>query len=556
MDATYIIHEGKKYVELDDLLSAVSENKKLRQEYNHVLAENKSLRMKSDIDPLANVYRRSAAINIINNMLKSNTVCCALIVIDLDNFKQINDTFGHSFGDVIISSSASFMIDEVGNRGIIGRFGGDEFLIFLPDTTPEEAMQCANNIIHKISHLHNSMDNSFDLACSAGISYHTGKVTYKELFVKADKALYSAKQNGKHHAEIFSPEMLKLDGTGISYVGHQENSSPTDDVVSHAFEAASKAATTDEAVECLLTYISKHFNIQRIKILHADVEQDMISVIYDYNFSDDRDQRLKNNVGYYLHRDLINFRDIIPNRTAFPMMDIESSIFSQKFRKELCDTKDRFHIFYLNKTSDNNYSICCYESTLPTKYRSTDEYSSISEISSIVMVYADKVRHVSKHEKTLQEMLIRDKLTGVFTMSHFFEQSGLVRKLAFENNAHCYLIEINPLNMALFNHSFSYDDGDKLLKDIASSFENSGYKQLGIICHNYGRFYVLIRIEAEKKLVLNYAKQLLLDLIEKCGKKYPHFKMRFSLGITEVFQNEVLLYKMDDAKLKSEIIEL
>ncbi len=554
MDTSYIVHDGGKYVKLEKLVSAISENQKLKQEYEHALAENKALRMKSDIDPLANVYRRSAAIDIINNILKNNTACCALIVLDLDNFKQINDTFGHSFGDNVISTSAAFMIEEVGENGIIGRFGGDEFLIFLPDTTPEEAMLCANNIIQKISHSQDYYENSLNLACSAGIAYHTGSIPYKDLFARADKALYSAKQNGKRHAELFAPDMINLDGVGISYVDNQEHNNVTDEIVADAIEIASKASTTDEAVEMLLAHVNKHFNTERIKILHVDIEQDMVTVIYDYHFNND-DQRIKNNVGYYLHTDLVNFREAMPNRTAFPMIDVESSIFSQKFQKELCDTDDTYHIFYVNRTSDNNYSFCSYESSMPSKYRSEEEFHAISEISSIIMVYADRVRRVSKRERALQEQLITDKLTGVYTMGHFYEQSGLIRKLAFENTSHCYLIEVNPLRLADFNQAFSYADGDKLLKELTACFTHSEFKNRGIIAHNYGRFYVLIRTDADIEAVKNYARHRLLSLIKEYSNNFPKFKLRVSLGVTEVVQNEVLLQKIDDAKLSSEIVE-
>lgn len=556
MDSSHIIHNGSEYIKLDELKAQLLKHEILKQKYESIVSENRKLREKSEIDPLTKVYCRGAAIERINKYLASGTKSSALIVLDLDNFKSINDTFGHTYGDAIITTASECMHKIIGNHGIIGRFGGDEFLIFMPDADAKSAMKAADDIIEQIMVFEKKTDSKHPLACSAGVAIGTGRIKYGRLFSMADKALYSAKQNGKSHAELFVPEMDNMEGVCITYVEQEEScESVHGKIVSHAIEMASKAPTTDEAVKHLMTHIHENFSVARAKILAVDITQDMISVVYDYNFNINDTRRIKNTVGYYLHKDLITFRDSVPDRRAVRMEDIDDRDYSEKFRKEFRDSDSLQHLYYMNKTSDGNYTICYFESENPPKDWSNDDCAAISEIASIVMVYSDKVRNVSQRELVLQNMLVTDKLTGLFTLGHFFEQSGLIRKLAFENDLNCYVIYSNMHDTAVFNKKYSYDEGDALLKDYSNIYTNSDFKRLGIMAHNMGRFYSLIRTPDSIDSVFDAMTALIKKFIEDSKKKYPDFDFKFTIGITEVVQNEILLHKIDKARLTGSIIE-
>ncbi|MDO5398380.1 MAG: GGDEF domain-containing protein [bacterium] len=556
MENGSIFHEGSEYVKLDMLKSAMEEIKRLKHEYEYIVSENQKLRKRSDIDPLTQVYRRSAAIERINDLLKGRFKQCALIVLDLDNFKYINDTFGHVYGDTVITAAAEYMRSEIGNRGIIGRFGGDEFFIFIPGTDTGTAMNAANNIIKQIIEFGKHTHSRFPLACSCGVAVSDTPTKYGTLFSMADKALYSAKQNGKSHAELFVPEMSSIEGACITYIDQDEiNDNPSGEIVSLAIEMASKAATTDDSVHLLLAKIQDNFDIDRIKILAVDIVKDMISVVYDCNSNKSPTGRIKNTVGYYLHTDLIKFRDALPDRRTIRMEQIDDSIYSEKFRREFRDNDSLRHLYYLSKSVDGNYSICYFESSDPSKCWSDDDCRVISELASIAMVYADRVHRISQRELSLQHMLNTDKLTGFYTLGHFFEQSGLIRKLAFENNMHCYVLAANPHNMAVFNQIYSYDKGDMLLKAFALAFENSEFKQFSITAHEMGRFYMLIRSSADITTIEGYVANVIKSFINRFQPQYPDFKFSFSLGAAEVFQNDILLHMMDKAKLNSRIIE-
>jgi diguanylate cyclase (GGDEF)-like protein len=130
-------------------------------------------------------------------------------IIDVDDFKAINDNFGHLFGDEVIRFVADTLRTEVGNDGFVSRFGGDEFFVFLERIPTREALKNLLKVISKRLLLH--FDPKFKLTISVGVScYPKDGTTLEELFAKADKGLYIAKEKGKNRHIIYDPELHGL----------------------------------------------------------------------------------------------------------------------------------------------------------------------------------------------------------------------------------------------------------------------------------------------------------------------------------------------------------
>ncbi|MFJ7731027.1 diguanylate cyclase [Lysinibacillus sp. NPDC097231] len=154
-------------------------------------------------DPLTNVYNRATYIRKMENLLKKRKANQpGLLLIDLDNFKQVNDQFGHVEGDKILIETARILKQEVKKSGFVVRFGGDEFAIVLYDTNEEYMQQLANSILEKIRYLKygdNAINDKWSvLSVSMGgaICTKTDELE-KSLFERADTALYQSKNAGK-----------------------------------------------------------------------------------------------------------------------------------------------------------------------------------------------------------------------------------------------------------------------------------------------------------------------------------------------------------------------
>lgn len=168
-------------------------------------------------DGLTQVYNRSyfmeQSSKIVDEILV-NESSASLILFDLDHFKQINDTYGHETGDKVLSQVAKLVKDSLRPQDLLGRYGGEEFIILLPEMVEEDSYLFANTIRERISESFTSIDDlNISVTSSFGISTISAKKDDDSEPVKiaireADKALYAAKRNGRNNVQKYNVDML------------------------------------------------------------------------------------------------------------------------------------------------------------------------------------------------------------------------------------------------------------------------------------------------------------------------------------------------------------
>lgn len=160
--------------------------------------KNKQLAELAIRDPLTMLYNRAHLAEMINQQIKLkdryNTRSC-LIMIDIDDFKQVNDKLGHKLGDDILKSLSAVLIKCARDSDIVARWGGEEFVLLCPETDLDEAMLLAKRFQKTLSEIIN--DTLPKVTCSIGIAELHGKDSADEWFISADKAMYQAKAQGK-----------------------------------------------------------------------------------------------------------------------------------------------------------------------------------------------------------------------------------------------------------------------------------------------------------------------------------------------------------------------
>ena len=153
-------------------------------------------------DPLTGVYNRRKFdndIELLISMSERTTKGCGLLIIDIDNFKDFNDKFGHFEGDLLLQRVTQNIEQNVRNYDKIHiyRYGGEEFVVIIPDTTSLNALAIGER-------LRKSVKQSCDITISIGISHYkelAGNIN--ELITNADKALYEAKRKGKDKVLLY-----------------------------------------------------------------------------------------------------------------------------------------------------------------------------------------------------------------------------------------------------------------------------------------------------------------------------------------------------------------
>ncbi|KXS38312.1 MAG: sensory box/ EAL domain/GGDEF domain containing protein [Halomonadaceae bacterium T82-2] len=138
---------------------------------------------------------------------KGRTV--AVLFIDLDGFKPINDTLGHKVGDELLVSVARILTHSLRTSDTLARLGGDEFVLLLPDlNTPEEAEDVAGRLLDELNKPHRVGPHELHISASIGIATHTGPLHEpEELLQHADMAMYKAKQQGRNAWERYTVDL-------------------------------------------------------------------------------------------------------------------------------------------------------------------------------------------------------------------------------------------------------------------------------------------------------------------------------------------------------------
>ncbi len=135
----------------------------------------------------------------------------AVFMIDLDQFKRINDSLGHAAGDHILVETANRLRRAVRSTDIVARMGGDEFVVVMPDITNlVDVEQCAANLVQKLSPEISIDEHLMQVTASVGVcTYPDFASDARHLLKRADSAMYAAKENGRNQYQIFSVDMLK-----------------------------------------------------------------------------------------------------------------------------------------------------------------------------------------------------------------------------------------------------------------------------------------------------------------------------------------------------------
>jgi diguanylate cyclase len=171
------------------------------------LGQNREvLRELSETDSLTGLYNRRYWNALLENEYKRcgygvSNGCLALV--DLDHFKQINDTHGHLVGDEVLRHVASALRSHLRSTDIVARFGGDEFCVFLPDTDRVTAFQVLDRVRIEVADAVFGQKQTAIATLSIGLTAFDNPMLFNEWFKQADLALYEAKARGRNQVACF-----------------------------------------------------------------------------------------------------------------------------------------------------------------------------------------------------------------------------------------------------------------------------------------------------------------------------------------------------------------
>ena len=199
--------DGREY-----LVGLMVDATRLKLRYDAEKLVTQELREQAEQDSLTKVYNARTARKLAETYLAEagGATDCVLLILDLDDFKQINDRYGHMFGDAVLVQAARAIKNLFRSQDIVGRIGGEEFMVLMKDVSDRKIVdeRCSqlNEVFRAI--MADQMDGK--LSCSIGAAFApVHGEGYFELFSHADQALYQAKGLGKDRYVFYDPEWTK-----------------------------------------------------------------------------------------------------------------------------------------------------------------------------------------------------------------------------------------------------------------------------------------------------------------------------------------------------------
>ena len=168
--------------------------------------ERERLKYLATHDPLTKLLNRAAFVEKVQNSVQAARFggSSALLYVDLDNFKLINDSLGHAAGDSVLAEVATLLQESMRDRDVPGRFGGDEFGVLLEDVCLPEAKAIGQRILSRMEELHFSdSGRAFLVGSSIGLVIIDGTVPAEVVIACADSACYGAKVRGRNRVEVY-----------------------------------------------------------------------------------------------------------------------------------------------------------------------------------------------------------------------------------------------------------------------------------------------------------------------------------------------------------------
>ncbi len=248
----------------------------------------KTLEVLSRTDLLTNCLNKVTTENTIKaDIAKSNGNIHAFFIVDIDNFKAVNDNLGHHFWDQVLKEISDNLHSNFRSCDIIGRIGGDEFIVFIKNVVDLEILEKkAKTISNAFKNTYSGESGDYKISGSIGISlFPKDGATYEDLYKSADKALYHSKLQGKDCFTFYTDDLV--DGTmkNLTIVDNANriaNSYFDADLVSTIFDLMYESKDVDVSLNTVLKLIGKRINSDRCYIFETFDEGKNYSVTYEW----------------------------------------------------------------------------------------------------------------------------------------------------------------------------------------------------------------------------------------------------------------------------------
>ncbi len=248
-------------------------------------------------DALTGLYNKKTTEEQIIKFLadEQNASCGALMIIDIDNFKSVNDTFGHLYGDAVIKQLGGILKSAFQKSDVLGRVGGDEFFVFLKNYKDNDVLvQRAQEICEGFRKTYEQNGVTVKVSASVGIATTYNSFEFEEIYKMADIALYNTKAKGKNGFAFYTgEEELKYQSNRTAIENSRTNQNDLNEslkefeenIKEHVFDVVEGTRVADFTIQSVLQLINQQFEFNSGYVCKFDYLQGGINIIYNWKHS-------------------------------------------------------------------------------------------------------------------------------------------------------------------------------------------------------------------------------------------------------------------------------
>ena len=424
----------------------------------------------SKMDSLTHLYNKATTNSLIKEWCedKGEGDSGVLLVIDIDYFKDVNDTLGHLFGDAVLCSVADELRNIFSAKSLIGRIGGDEFIVFMKDADKAKAVAKAYELCNAVRKIYVGDGAREYISCSIGLAEHRDpKISYEEVFDRADKALYYAKRSGKDCVEVFENQKKYEGDIGYKnsfnrhyFIENKTNkmSNKLHELVVFSLELFEKSNHIKSSLSMVLDRIGRYFSLDCI-LINKTRPNFGLDVIYTWyargiqaeaipgaQFTQSQWQAL---LKEYDTDGVANFNEISEAEIG--------RVTNRQYTKSCLSGA----VFEMNELK----GIICFGVAKSDRQWNREEFAVLRDLSAILLSQAIKWEEYVRQNEQTDKLINYDSLTGFPNFSQF---KLLAEKEMNHHPTGKYAVFYTDFsNFKYINETYSYVAGDRVLYQYA-----------------------------------------------------------------------------------------
>ena len=506
-------------------------------------------------DPLTHLYNKVATGEEAERILKEYPEGThVLFLIDIDNFKSINDTFGHTVGDTVISDIASALEEQFPDHKLVGRVGGDEFLVLMDNTTLKQAEQKAKELCRHGEKKLVGDDAVIHVTMSVGlaVSGQDGNC-YTELFDQADRAMYAIKRSGKSNyafagknKTVHTKRNIDTCGKDVDY---EKKQGMDKEFLNTAFLLLSHARDMNGSLNVLLERIGRRYHLDMVAVFEYDEQIPQMTLT---NYWSTFGQIYEKNVIKPIRTEVVE-----AGSGDFVILNDTDETHYKRLSFENWNTGE-------NRISQNAVAIFEYSGSKTgglyfgvqnrQNYFESADRTTFCELARVTSVFVSLRNKLRDDQKEIRHLQDRDQLTGLYNLEAFKYRLKNILAEAKQGQEHYALVHIDIDKFSYVNENYGQQTGDAILKDFAGGIQTN--ERVLLACRMYSDYFILLLKGKDQSEIEKLVAWSTEHYEEKLKKRYPSGTLRLSVGICHIENlNEKFDTILESANLARKLVK-